>query len=110
MTNGKVERTFSRLKLIKTNLRCSLTEDHLDDAVRIAVDGPPLSQWDASGAVNLWWNDRQRRQVSDSRKQPSTYPSTTEAERSETCINLDAWEQFLSEEREEEELEASESE
>ena len=24
--------------------RCSLTENHLDDAVHIAIDGPPLSQ------------------------------------------------------------------
>lgn len=60
MSNGHVECAFSSLKLVKTNLRNKLSENHLDDLLRIAVDSPPLSQWDASGAIQLWWKDRQR--------------------------------------------------
>ena len=56
-----MERTFSILKLIKTERRNSLSEDHLDDLMRISVDGPPLSQWDATPSVHLWWKDKQRR-------------------------------------------------
>ena len=54
MVNGRVERAFSAMNIIKTN-RCNcLGEDHLDDLMRIAIDGPPLPLWDASGAINLW--------------------------------------------------------
>ena len=91
--------------------RCSLTENHLDDAVHIAIDGPPLSQWDASNAVHLWWSDRHRRQIGDTRKQPAITNTASEDEHSELCsINLDAWELFLAEQREETELEESQSE
>lgn len=57
MANGHVERTISILKLKRRN---SLSEDHLDDLMRISVDGPPLSQWDATPSVHLWWKDKQR--------------------------------------------------
>ena len=61
MANGHVERTFSILKLIKTERRNCLSEDHLDDLMRISVDGPPLSLWDATPSVHLWWKNKQRR-------------------------------------------------
>ncbi len=37
LTNGHVE---CSLKLIKSGKRCSLSEDHLDDLLRIVIDGP----------------------------------------------------------------------
>ncbi len=40
MANGCVERIFSSLKLIKSNRRNCLSENRLDDLLRIAVDGP----------------------------------------------------------------------
>ena len=55
MSNGRVECVFSTLKLIKTDHRSNLSENHLDDQLRISVDGPPLNKWDSSGAVGLWW-------------------------------------------------------
>ena len=63
MANGRVERAFSVMKVIKTDCRNCLGEDHLDDLMRIAIDGPALSQWNVSHAVTLWWKDKQRRQV-----------------------------------------------
>ena len=61
MSNGHLERVFSQLKLFKVNRRTCLGEDTLDRLIRIHVEGPPLSQWDASGALNLWLNDKMRR-------------------------------------------------
>ena len=41
MASGRVEQTFS---VVKTNRRNYLREDHLDDLMCIAIDGPPLLQ------------------------------------------------------------------
>ena len=70
VSNGRVERVFSSLKHIKSNCRTCLSENRLDDLIRIAVEGPPLSQWDATGAVHLWWKDKQRRNIGDTRAPP----------------------------------------
>jgi len=53
MANGRVERTFSQLKLIKSNQCTCLKEDTLDELIRINVEGLPPAQWDASTAVEL---------------------------------------------------------
>ena len=55
MTNGHVECIFSTLNNIKSEKRSSLSEDHLDDLLRITVDGPPLKEWDSHRAARLWW-------------------------------------------------------
>ena len=70
MSNGHVERVFSQLKVIKTNRRTCLGEDRLDSLLHIATTGPPLSNWDATPAVQLWWSDKQRRDVEDTRAPP----------------------------------------
>ena len=62
---SNVERVFSRINITKSNRGCSLSEDRLDELVRIAIDGLPLKQWDASLAIKLWWSDKQRRPQSD---------------------------------------------
>ena len=99
MANGRVERIFSALKLIKSNRRASLSEDHLDDLVRISVDAPPLSQWDATGALQLWWKDKTRREVSDTRAPPkpitSQSESGTDSENQMESFSLEDWETFL---------------
>ena len=77
MSNGHLERVFSQLKHIKTNRRTGLSENRLDSLLRIVTTGPPLSEWDASGAVQLWWTEKKRRNVSDVRSQPSTSSAST---------------------------------
>lgn len=85
MSNRHVERMSSILKLIKTE-RCNcLSEDHLDGLVRISVDGPPLSSWDASAAMHLWWKDKQRRPGGE--KHACTCTSETSPQSSTTCTN-----------------------
>ena len=61
VANGRVERLFSHLKLIKSNRRSTLSEERLDHLLRIKVDAPPLAQWNPSAAVDLWWSDKTRR-------------------------------------------------
>ena len=56
VSNGRLERVLSQLKIVKSNRRTSLGEDNLDQLVRITVEGPPLSQWNATGAIDLWLN------------------------------------------------------
>lgn len=99
LSNGTVERVFSSLKLVKSERRTSLSEDHLDDLVRISVDGPPLCKWDATKAVKLWWDEKQRRQVNDQRKpptrkdQPGSDSEDESDDSSETLTEL--WDTFI---------------
>ena len=87
MSNGRVERVFSSLKVIKTDRRSRLGEDRLDHLVRIAVDGPPFHQWDATDAVQLWWkSNTQRRQMQDTRARPTPLYNTTSFYNSYTAI------------------------
>ena len=111
LTNGRLERLFLQLKLIKCNRRSSLGEDRLDQLLRITVDAPPLSKWDVSGAVQLWWEDKTRQPQTKGRKQvatkeanpsPSTSvgPSTSTQDRNtdtrlSDCFTLDDWEAWL---------------
>ena len=44
MSNGRLERVFSQLKLIKVNRRTCLREDTLDQLIRVNVEGPSLSE------------------------------------------------------------------
>ena len=86
MANGRLERVFSSLKLVKTNRRSLLGEDRLDHLVRIAVDVPPLHQWDATDAVQCCF----RRQVQDTRAAPT--PSTSTGT---YILNLEDWDTFI---------------
>ncbi len=61
MSKGHVEQLFSILKLIKTDRRNSLSEDNLDDLLRVSVDGPSLDKWQATSAIELWWKSKRRR-------------------------------------------------
>ena len=36
------------------------SDNHLDDLMKISVDGPPMSKWNSDGAVPLWWTNEQR--------------------------------------------------
>ena len=33
----------------------------MDQLLRINIEGVPLSEWDSSGALQLWWEDKSRR-------------------------------------------------
>ena len=99
VANGRVERLFSHLKVIKSNRRSTLGEDRLDQLLRIKVDAPPLAQWDPSAAVDLWWKDKTRRvNHRDTRAAPSG-PSHRNAdpEHDTACssFSLEDWETWF---------------
>ena len=104
VSNGHLERVFSQLKLInfKGERRTSLGEDRLDQLLRVNVEAPALSQWNASNALELWWRDRTRRlNIRDTRARPSSSSSSdqvndTDQDGTPTLIlSLQDWENWL---------------
>ncbi len=95
ISNGHVERMFSHLKHIKSEKRSTMSENHLDDILRISVDGPPLKDWDAGATIRLWWNDKQRRQVNDKRAAPKKKHGTVAQADTEYILDLDDWDNFI---------------
>ena len=96
MSNGHLERVFSQLKLIKSDRRTSLSENRLDSLLRVVTTGPQLSQWDPSGAFDLWWREKRRRNVEDSRAPPKRQQRELEETADEQSYNLDDWENWVS--------------
>ena len=60
-TEAPFKQRSVQLKTVKANRRSCLGEDRLEYLIRIQLEGPPLQQWDASRAVELWWTDKSRR-------------------------------------------------
>ena len=60
-SNGKLERTFSQLKIIKTEKRSLLNNQQLDDLLRLNTDVIPLEKFDANPSIDLWWKEKKRR-------------------------------------------------
>ena len=56
-----VERTFSQLKLLKTRVRNWMNEKTLDSLLRIAIEGPPTSEFPVSEVVKVWAAKKNRR-------------------------------------------------
>lgn len=55
-STAKCERVFSSLKLLKTRLRSSLTQDNLRSQLQIMVEGPSLSEFKPDLAIEKWLN------------------------------------------------------
>ena len=91
-----MEHVFSQLKVIKTNRRTCLGEDRLDSLLCIATTGPPLSNWDATPAVQLRWSAKQWRDVEDTRAPPRKKLCTdsSNSDTQSTPTNLDDWENW----------------
>ena len=95
MSNGRVESTFSQMKLIKTDRRCNLGEASLDSLLRIEMEGPEFLAWDSSRAVQLWWTDACRRQVQETREAPNSSLQESGDEELAAAFDLDDWESLL---------------
>ena len=67
-SNGKVERAFSQVNLIKTTKRSSLCQKSLDNVVSLNVDKCPLQDFSADSSIDLWWGAKQRRPSHGPRK------------------------------------------
>ena len=69
VSNGKLERVFSTLKLIKVDKRSSLGNDLLDDLLVLNTDRVPLKDFNADESISLWWRDKVRRPNQRPRKE-----------------------------------------
>ncbi len=62
VTTATVERSFSDMKLVKTMLRSRLSEETLDQAMRVCIEGPEkLSYRELETIVEHWKNQKKRR-------------------------------------------------
>ena len=96
IANGTLERVFSQLKQIKDDARCSLNESTLDNLLRISVEAPPLSDWCAKGALDLWFKEKSRRiEHKDTYKRRTTPKSSNdqsdEDSTEQLVFDLDEW-------------------
>jgi len=57
-SNGKLERIFSQLKVMKTEKRSILNNQQLDD---LNTDVIPLANFDANPSIDLWWKEKKQR-------------------------------------------------
>ena len=100
-SNGKVERFFSSLKVIKTERRTSLHVSTVDDLLEITTEGPPLSHFTPDSAVDLWWSDCKTTQRVNQQPQklyrkfkPSTTTPDSDSsseEEKESAMSLEDW-------------------
>ena len=103
-SNGKVERSFSQMNIIKTSKRSLLSNDTLDDLLFLAVDEVPLAKFNPDKAIDCWWNDKQRRPNQKKRNpyeqitsSSSTATSASSTERDITNADSDTGEDLLTE-------------
>lgn len=54
------ERSFSPQNLITTKLRCRLSGEHVDELMRVMIEGPPDTEFDFNRALKDW-RDRKTR-------------------------------------------------
>ena len=51
VSNTKLERTFSKLKSVKTNFRCSLGVKRLENILRIMKEGSSWESFDPTSTI-----------------------------------------------------------
>ena len=100
LSNGHLERVFSQLKLIKNDWHINISEDRLDQLIRIGTDGPPIDKWDSLNAINDWYKDKTRRVTASTRPSSSTSstaqdPAAEENYQHEQLFSLDDWKEWL---------------
>ena len=61
VSNGKIERAFSRMKRLKSKKRGLLSSDRLNNLMWIGQDGKPLGKTTVIPAMNKWQKDKHQR-------------------------------------------------
>ena len=67
-SNGKLERVFSTVNLIKVNKRSSLSNESLDDLLVLNSERVPIQDFNPDPGINLWWESKTRRPAQKPRK------------------------------------------
>ena len=98
--NGKLERIFSVLKLIKANRRSSLGNDTLKDLLMLNTNGISMENFNPDPCIELWWQAKTRRPDQKKRKEykkkgGQNIESETENSSDDETILLDDWDDWL---------------
>jgi len=63
LSNATVERGFSKMNLIKTDLRNCISDFHLDCLMMISLNGPEIEHYFAEKAIEIFKNMKKRRKI-----------------------------------------------
>ena len=83
--------------LKKNNRRTCHGEDTLNHLLRVNVEGPPLAEWDAGNALELWWREKTRRvDYKDSHLPPTVVrQEEDDTDHEHYVFSLDDWEECI---------------
>ncbi|KAL5487067.1 hypothetical protein EMCRGX_G019626 [Ephydatia muelleri] len=100
VSNGKLERVFSTMKLLKVEKRSQMGNDTLDDLLAINIDRVPLNEFNPDPCINRWWDAKHRRPIQKPRKPYKTGSSDKDKEAIDVSSSddetfmLDDWDDF----------------
>ena len=100
VSNGKLERVFSTMKLLKVEKRSQMGNDTLDDLLAINIDRVPMNEFNPDPCINRWWEAKHRRPIQKSRKPYITGSSGKDKEANDVSSSddetflLDDWDDF----------------
>jgi len=104
-SNGKLERAFSQMNIIKTSKRSLMSNDSLDDLLLLTLNEVPLNRFSPDTAIDLWWKDKQRRPNQQKRKKykqrnpnsasPQVETSSSESEEEDHHDLLSDWDSWM---------------
>jgi len=101
VSNGKLERVFSVLKLIKVDRRSSLGNDTLKDLLMLNTDGVSMDNFNPDSSIDLWWKAKTRRPDQKKRKKykkrttSQAEVETESSDQSDDTFLLDDWDNWL---------------
>ena len=91
VSNGKLERIFSTLKVIKVDKRASLGNSTLDDLLVLNADKIPLQDFNPDPSIDLWWKAKTRRpNQKEYKKRPSERMRSGESKEKDDSDSEDA--------------------
>lgn len=85
VSNGKLERIFSTLKVIKVDRRSLFGNETLDDLLLLTSDRISLTaEFNPDQSIKLWWNAKNRRPNQNPRREYRKRSATSSSDFDET--------------------------
>ena len=98
-TTSRVEQIFSKLKVVKTSRRTSLHNTTLCDLLEINLEGPDLSEFSASAAIDMWWKECRTTRRVDQHPRKAYQPRQREDGEGDECLQpsftLEDWDEWM---------------
>ena len=91
-----MKRIFSQLKLIKNDCHANLSQNWLDQLVRINVDGPAMKKWNSSSALEIWYKEKCRRVTASTQASTSHVTESEEVKDDQSApFSLGEWKEWV---------------